>query len=154
LSSRRFLALSVVGAALLLAGCGGDGEAVTGRSGADTTNGKQLFAQECASCHSLDDAGSVSQVGPDLDQAFGYACRQGFDEETIFDVVRGQIDLAAPPMPADLVEGQDAVDVAAYVAGVAGTGIRGCRQGTTTGAQPTTGGGQTDTGAQTTTGSS
>lgn len=38
----------------------------------------------------------------------------------------GQIDLAAGGMPADLVTGQDAVDVAAYVASVAGKDIPGC----------------------------
>jgi hypothetical protein len=111
--------------------------------------------QECGSCHTLADAGTLAQVGPNLDQAFAYACRQGFDEGTFFDVVRGQIDLAAPPMPADLVEGQEAVDVAAYVAGSAGQRVEGCGEGATTTTGGTTTGGQTTTGAgQTTTGSS
>ncbi|MGH2451202.1 MAG: hypothetical protein ACRDGE_08020, partial [Candidatus Limnocylindria bacterium] len=71
--------------------------------------------------------------GPDLDQAFGYACRQGFDESTFFGVVRGQIDLPAEggEMPPDLFTGQDAVDVAAYVASVAGRNIEGCGETTT-----------------------
>jgi mono/diheme cytochrome c family protein len=131
--SFRLLALSVLGAALLTAGCGGGD--VTGLEGANEANGKALFTGEgqCGRCHTLADAGTVSQVGPDLDQAFGYACEQGFDESTFFDVVRGQIDIPGEnsQMPADLVTGQDAADVAAYVASVAGANIPGCGETTT-----------------------
>jgi hypothetical protein len=90
----------------------------------------------------LADAGSAGTTGPNLDTSLGFACSQGFDEDTVFSVVLGQIDLAAPPMPADLVTGQDAVDVAAYVASVAGKDIEGCdpsgdQGGATTGATDT-----------------
>jgi mono/diheme cytochrome c family protein len=147
---RRLLALSAIGAALLAAGCGG-GESVTSQARADVGNGKTLFLQgeggqpSCGSCHTLADAATLSQVGPNLDQALGYACAQGFDQSTLFDVVRGQIDIPAQggEMPADLVTGQDAVDVAAYVASVAGNTVEGCGE---------TGTGQTGTGAQTGTG--
>ena len=126
------LAIVAVGAALLVGGCGG--EETTGLSGADTARGKELFMngaegkQACGACHTLANAGTVAQVGPDLDQAFGYACSQGFDKDTFYSVVLGQIDLPARDgqMPADLVTGQDAVDVAAYVAGVAGEDVEGC----------------------------
>lgn len=142
---RRLVALSLVGTALLAGGCGGGGE-VTDQAGADVANGKMLFMGDgrCGSCHALADAGTTAQVGPNLDQAWAYSCKQGFEQKTYFDVVRNQIDLAAPPMPADLVEGQDAVDVAAYVASVAGQNIEGCGEGgATTGGQTTTGGGTT-----------
>ena len=134
----RAVALGLVGAALLLAGCGG-GENVTGLSGADTANGKTLFTQKCASCHTLADAATTSQVGPNLDNAFGYACKHGFSKDTFFSIVRGQIDIPARDgaMPADLVTGQDAVDVAAYVAGAAGKNMPGCGE-TTTGQSETT----------------
>jgi mono/diheme cytochrome c family protein len=112
---RRAVAVASLGAALVLAGCGG-GEETTGRVGADTTNGKELFIEKCGSCHVLSDAGTQGTTGPNLDDAFGYARLQGFDETTFYDITLQQIDLAAPPMPADLVTGQDAVDVAAYVA--------------------------------------
>jgi cytochrome c len=105
-----------LGAALVLAGCGGGDQETSGRQGADTNNGKMLFIEKCGSCHTLSDAGTQGRVGPNLDHAFGYARRQGFDESTFYDITLKQIDLAAPPMPADLVKGQDAVDVAAYVA--------------------------------------
>jgi mono/diheme cytochrome c family protein len=143
---RRALAFLAVGAALVLAGCGG--EETTGFSGADPANGKELFSGDgqCASCHALADAGSVATVGPDLDDAFGYSCEQGFARDTFYSVVLGQIDLPARDgeMPADLVTGQDAADVAAYVATAAGSNIEGCEGsggGTATG--QTTGGGTT-----------
>jgi mono/diheme cytochrome c family protein len=112
---RRAVAVASLGAVLALAGCGAE-EETTGREGADTNNGKELFIQKCGSCHTLADAGTQGRVGPNLDNAFGYSRRQGFDETTFYDITLQQIDLAAPPMPADLVKGQDAVDVAAYVA--------------------------------------
>jgi mono/diheme cytochrome c family protein len=115
---RRAVAVALLGAALALAGCGG-GPETTGREGADTNNGKTLFIEKCGSCHTLSDAGTQGRVGPNLDNAFGYARLQGFDETTFYDITLRQIDLAAPPMPPDLVTGQDAVDVAAYVARVA-----------------------------------
>lgn len=137
----RVVALGLVGAALaLLAGCGG--EEATGLSGADPANGKTLFTQKCGSCHALADAATVSDIGPNLDDAFGYACAQGFPPETFFDVVRAQIDLPARDgqMPPDLVTGQDAADVAAYVARAAGKDVEGCGGGggATTGTTPTT----------------
>jgi mono/diheme cytochrome c family protein len=136
-------ALSLFGAALLLAGCGG--EDLTSFEGADTTNGKELFVQgpgegkqSCGGCHTLADAATVSQIGPSLDDAFRRMREEGFDDSTIFAVTLNQIDLAAPPMPADIVTGQDAVDVAAYVARVAGKPPQQQQQqqggGTTTGA--------------------
>jgi mono/diheme cytochrome c family protein len=120
--ARRLAVLLLALAALGIAGCGGDDE-VTGLDGANTGSGKELFVQNCGSCHTLADAGTVANVGPNLDTALGFSCKQGFAEDTIFSVVLGQIDLAAPPMPADIVTGQDAVDVAAYVASVAGKDI-------------------------------
>jgi mono/diheme cytochrome c family protein len=123
--TRRLAVLLLALAALGFVGCGGDDE-VTGMEGGNTGNGKELFIQNCASCHTLADAGTVANVGPNLDTALGWSCKQGFAEDTLYSVVLGQIDLAAPPMPADIVTGQDAVDVAAYVASVAGKDLEGC----------------------------
>jgi mono/diheme cytochrome c family protein len=116
---RAIVALALAAGALGAAGCGGE-TATTGLEGANPTVGKGLFAEKCGSCHTLADAATVSQVGPSLDDAFGRARQEGFDDSTIFRITLDQIDLAAPPMPSDLVEGQDAVDVAAYIASVAG----------------------------------
>ncbi len=94
---------------------------------ADPSHGKQLFTAaakpsepSCASCHTLADAKSQGMVGPNLDDAFSSDKSQGFSEQTIRDVVRGQIAYPEQPMPANLFRGQDAKDVAAYVAKCAG----------------------------------
>jgi mono/diheme cytochrome c family protein len=101
---------------LVLAGCGTSGLA---ESSGDTANGKLLFKQNCGGCHTLKEAGTQSDVGPNLDAAFSAPRTEGFDESTIRATVREQIDYAVPPMPRELVKGADANDVAAYVAAVA-----------------------------------
>jgi len=111
--------LLLTGAVLLLAGCGTGGKA----SGtADQTNGQKQFQAKCAGCHTLAAAGSTGTVGPNLDDAFRADRDQHFKQNTIQNVVLLQIRQPSPPMPASLVKGQDAQDVAAYVAAVAGTG--------------------------------
>jgi cbb3-type cytochrome c oxidase subunit III len=104
--------------ALLAAGCGTGGIA----KGGDASAGKPLFQAKCGGCHTLADAGTHGQTGPNLDDAFGPARKQGYKPETFEQVVRDQIELAEPPMPKNLVTGKDADNVAAYVALVAGTG--------------------------------
>jgi cbb3-type cytochrome c oxidase subunit III len=110
--------LFLIGAALLLAGCGTGGKA---SSHADQTNGQKLFQSKCAGCHTLAAAGSQGTVGPNLDDAFRGDKEQHFKESTIQNVVLLQIRQPSPPMPANLVKGEDAQDVAAYVAAVSGT---------------------------------
>ena len=130
---------------LVSSGCGTGGV----QSGAaDRANGKQLFVQKCGSCHTLADAGTQGTIGPNLDDAFAGPRDQGFKESSIRNVVHDQIlypvtnpsgldvglngvEKKVTGMPAKLVTGDDANDVAAYVASVAGL------PGTTTGAAPT-----------------
>jgi mono/diheme cytochrome c family protein len=98
---------------------------------ADLQRGRALFQAKCGTCHALAEAGASAQVGPDLDAAFADARTSGMDNDTIEGVVQSQI--ANPRevnqgdpnyqrtfMPADLVTGEDAENVAAYVASVAG----------------------------------
>jgi cytochrome c6 len=86
----------------------------------DTGQGKALFTEKCASCHTLGDAGSSGTIGPNLDDAFSSDKQQGFSQQTIADVVRGQIAYPELPMPSNLVRGSDADSVARYVAKCAG----------------------------------
>lgn len=90
----------------------------------DLANGKELFIGEgtCGACHALDRAGTNGTQGPDLDAAFGPSRAAGMNEETIEGIVLRQIahPLRGSIMPADLVTGEDAKDVAAYVAQAAG----------------------------------
>jgi cbb3-type cytochrome c oxidase subunit III len=110
---RRAALLSL--AAIALAGCGTGGLT---EGGADVAQGKLLFKQKCAACHVLKEAGTRGTTGPNLDEAFAGPTSEGFDESTIREVVRGQIEFPTPPMPEDLVKGADADAVAAYVATV------------------------------------
>ncbi len=101
-----------------VAGCGGAGIAKPGE--ADLANGKTLFQSKCGSCHMLEDAGTPGTLGPDLDDAAVGDRIAGLEPSSFEALVRQQIDEADPPMPRHLVKGDDARDVAAYVASVAG----------------------------------
>jgi mono/diheme cytochrome c family protein len=103
----------------LASGCGAVGIVKTG----DASRGKQLFQDpknQCASCHTLADAGTKGTVGPNLDDAFSSDKTQGFSIQSMADLVRGQIAYPEKPMPANLLSGQDASDVAVYIAKCAG----------------------------------
>jgi mono/diheme cytochrome c family protein len=107
----------LAGAAILvaLAGC----EVKQGRP--DLVNGKRLFVQKCGACHVLQRAGTTGTSGPNLDQAFQAALGSGFNRTTVRGVVEEQIlyPRRGSAMPAKLVVGRNAEDVAAYVALVA-----------------------------------
>jgi plastocyanin len=117
-SVRTPVLAALLPAALLAAGCGG------GAGNADVVAGKQLFVQKCGSCHVLNHAGTKGTTGPNLDQAFQQAEKDGFGESAIRGVIKKQIEYpnAKPElggiMPAKLVDGQNADDVASYVAQV------------------------------------
>lgn len=112
-------ALPVFALAFVLAGCGTGGKA---NPRADQQAGQKIFTQRCGACHTLAAAGTSGTIGPNLDNAFGPSRKQGFKQSTIANVVLDQIRIAAPPMPRNLVKGNDAQNVAAFVAAVAGTG--------------------------------
>jgi plastocyanin len=88
---------------------------------ADVVNGKQLFVAKCGSCHTLSHAGTTGAVGPNLDDAFRQDRADGVKSTSI----EGLIDYwirypnSQGVMPPKVVNGQDAQDVAAYVAKVA-----------------------------------
>jgi mono/diheme cytochrome c family protein len=77
----------------------------------DFAAARTKFATTCGGCHTLADAKTSGTVGPNLDQLKP-------DEAT----VEHQIATGGGPMPAGLLKGQDAKDVAAYVSAVAGKG--------------------------------
>jgi len=101
-----------------LAGCGGSGVSKAGE--ADLANGKTQFQQNCGGCHVLADAGTAGTLGPNLDSAYAGSRIEGLEPSSFEALVRQQIAESDPPMPRDLVSGDDARDVAAYVASVAG----------------------------------
>lgn len=101
-------------AAIAAAGCTNSGSQET----ADLVNGKQLFVEKCGSCHTLGRAGTKGLTGPDLDDAFAVARAEDWGDDSIRGAVLGQIRFPGRGlgMPADIVTGEDAEDVAAYVA--------------------------------------
>jgi len=117
----------VAGLAIVVSGC------ELKDDGDNLVAGKQAFVERCGSCHVLERAGATGVTGPNLDEAFQQARRDGLGESTFAGMVHAQIrnpakspqldpltnrPLAA--MPANLVTGETAQDVAAYVASAAG----------------------------------
>jgi cytochrome c5 len=87
-------------------------------------HGRELFGERCGLCHTLAAANAVGKVGPNLDVI------QPTEQLVLHTIVNGC--LQSPPpgsqeaclgegnMPADVVQGPDAADVAKFVAAVAG----------------------------------
>jgi len=114
LSLKLLTAIGLLAMSIAAAGCGNDQQT-------DKVNGKTLFTAKCGGCHQLARAGTSGVQGPNLDDAFRQARRDGMDD-TIEGVVYSQIQFpsqklvpASLNMPKDLVTGSDARDVAAYV---------------------------------------
>ena len=121
LSGACALLLAALVTALAGAGCGTVGLSEEGTG--DRVLGKELFTANCGSCHVLADAGTAGVIGPNLDDAFLQSRADGIGNTTIQSIVRGPTQeppTGVPGMPADIVTGEDAEAVAAYVASVAG----------------------------------
>jgi mono/diheme cytochrome c family protein len=120
--------------ALVAIGCGGGSDSATveqhtSASGAPQSanveqpltpaqvHGRQLFVQNCGSCHTLDAAGTVGNVGPNLGDI-------AIDEQDVLAAIhrgggrhsKGQGTGPSGTMPPNLVTGKDAQDVANFVA--------------------------------------
>ncbi|MDX6625716.1 MAG: hypothetical protein QOE56_705 [Solirubrobacterales bacterium] len=114
------LALLALGAtAVVASGCG--------TTSADTARGRTLFVQKCGTCHTMAQAGTTANIGPNLDDAFAAARAVGQNSDTVEGIVEAQVEFPRPSngdpatsMPAHIVEGQDLSDVAAYVGEYAG----------------------------------
>lgn len=80
---------------------------------ASATKGREAFAQRCSQCHLLKDAGAAGRVGPNLDNLRPKAAL------TLDAIAKGRA-RGQGQMPAQLLEGEEAKDVANYVEKVAG----------------------------------
>jgi plastocyanin len=109
---------AVVPGAVLLVALGG---CAIKHPTANLVNGKVLFVNKCASCHTLSHASTTGTVGPNLDDAFRQDRADGVKSTSIQGLVDYWIQYPniQGAMPAKLVTGQKAQDVAAYVAAVA-----------------------------------
>jgi mono/diheme cytochrome c family protein len=126
--SRAARRVVVVGVAIIIVGLGvgvplaiaivnGDDHAKSAPGGVDLnasqTAGRAVFAKYCATCHTLRASNAVGKVGPNLD-----ALRP--PKALILDAIAKGRANGRGQMPAGVVTGQDAQDVAAYVVAVAG----------------------------------
>ena len=123
--SRRVVAVAV---AVVVAGLGvavplavglvnGDDHAKNAPGGVDLSaaeaSGRTTFAKYCSTCHTLKASNAVGKVGPNLDVLHP-------PKSLILDAIKNGRARGQGQMPAGVVDGQDAQDVAAYVAAVAG----------------------------------
>lgn len=92
------------------------GQASAGPGGSKLTSdqktGRELFAEKCATCHTLKDANAVGRVGPNLDVL------QPPEALTLNAIREGRA--GKGQMPAQLLEKDEAQKVARYLADVAG----------------------------------
>lgn len=80
---------------------------------ANEKEGRALFGEACANCHSLKAANAVAQVGPDLDQLRP-------PKALVLNAIQNGRARGNGQMAAQLLEGQEAQDVAAFVAKAVG----------------------------------
>lgn len=131
LKFKPFIKLSVLLAAIgllgvLAVGCGTTTSAPI--EGTADDRGRQLFIENCGTCHKMAHASTAGVQGPDLDASFEPSREVGMNDASIRGVVRAQIQRPLPSepnfpgisMPADIVTGNDLEDVSAYVARFAG----------------------------------
>jgi mono/diheme cytochrome c family protein len=95
----------------------GDDHAKNAPGGVDLTaseaSGRATFAKYCSTCHTLRASNAVGKVGPNLDVLHP-------PKGLVLDAIKNGRARGQGQMPAGVVDGQDAQDVAAYVAAVAG----------------------------------
>jgi mono/diheme cytochrome c family protein len=96
---------------------GGEDRAKQAPGGVDLSSaeahGRELFAQNCSTCHALRAANAVGRVGPNLDQLRP-------PKALVLDAIAKGRARGQGQMPALLLVGEDAKDVAAFVAATAG----------------------------------
>ncbi len=112
-----YLALGVVIPAAVIAGRGEAEGGVGALRGEEPTTqeerGKELFIQNCKSCHTLAAVQATGVTGPNLDEL------GGLDRQRVLNAIKNG-GTGQGRMPAGVLQGEDAEDVAIYVSRVAG----------------------------------
>jgi mono/diheme cytochrome c family protein len=118
----RLAALPLCAAALAVAGCGT--ASIELPSSDPDYEGAELFVEHCSGCHTFEAAGtegSATKVssrenkdGPNFDQ------RKETEEDVLYAIENGGF--SSGPMPQNIVTGEDAQKIAAFVAKYAGPG--------------------------------
>jgi mono/diheme cytochrome c family protein len=113
-------------AGLLVAGCGTE-EITVPKSDTQMRAGAELFNQRCSGCHTLDAAlaeGSKPEkqvAGGERTNGPNFNVRKEDRDDVLFAIRNGGFSGAI--MPANIVVGKDAQDVAGFVAKYAGTKV-------------------------------
>jgi mono/diheme cytochrome c family protein len=107
--------------AALVAGCGSERDSVSQSD--PTYHGSVLFSVRCAGCHTLDKAGTHGSGTNVRDRARNNGPNFNVRPETVASVLYAIRNggFSGGIMPQNIVVGQDAVDVAQFVAKYAGT---------------------------------
>jgi mono/diheme cytochrome c family protein len=118
----RLAALPLCAAALAVAGCGT--ASIELPSSDPDYEGAELFVEHCSGCHTFEAAGtegSATKVssrenkdGPNFDQ------RKETEEDVLYAIENGGF--SSGPMPQNIVTGEDAQKIAAFVAKYSGPG--------------------------------
>ncbi len=136
--ARRFFGVSFVAIylgfglalpALFLTGNHANANAQVGglKLSAAEKTGRELFGQHCAFCHTLAAANAIGKIGPNLDTLSNASSEQ----IVVHTILNGCLQSPGPgqssstclgygTMPANVLQGQQAADVAKFVARVAG----------------------------------
>jgi mono/diheme cytochrome c family protein len=86
-------------------------------------SGKELFVTNCGACHTLFKAGTDGVIGPDLDELLAPPSASPPDPATVKPRVLSAVNNGVGGrMPRGVVSGQQAEEVANFVAQVAGQG--------------------------------
>ena len=118
------LGFTVLACAASLSACGSQGIALdeADRSSASLNNGAELFAQRCGGCHTLEAAGTEGSASSIKDQERvdgpNFNVREEEAAQVLYAIQNGGFSGAI--MPQNLVTGDDARDVAGFLAKYAG----------------------------------
>jgi cytochrome c550 len=116
-----FAAICLIGLPIIALGKEGDSSAATVEVAAQDEEGKELFANNCGYCHKLAAAGTDGVVGPDLDEILAPPSPTPPDPATLEPRVLDAIEQGREGrMPAGILTGSQAQQVAEFVSKVAG----------------------------------
>jgi mono/diheme cytochrome c family protein len=121
---RPLLACAAAALAAVAAGCGGSQEIGVPESQTSLRHGAELFSERCSGCHHLDEAkarGSKPEdevAGGERTNGPNFNVRKENRDDVLFAIRNGGFSGAI--MPANIVVGKDAEDVARFVEQYAG----------------------------------
>ena len=121
---RPLLAIAAAALAAVAAGCSGNQDVEVPKDQTALRNGAELFSERCAGCHTLDEAkgrGSKPEnqvAGGERTNGPNFNVRKENRDDVLFAIRNGGFSGAI--MPANIVVGKDADDVALFVERYAG----------------------------------